>query len=77
MASSQKSVNPTTEAFESHLCRNATECALVLGVGNSTYQQYRTNRAEIPRSILYHIDVIQRLPLDRLHVLIKERLHGG
>lgn len=75
--SANKSLNPTILHFEEHLCRNASECALVLGIGYSTYQQYRTSRAEPTRSTLNHIDVIQRLPLDRLHELVKERLRGN
>lgn len=69
--------NPTIRKFEEHLCRNGTDCALVLGIAYSTYQQYRTNRAQPTRSTVYHIDVIQRLPLDRLHELVKERLQNG
>lgn len=72
----KSALNPTILRFEEHLCRNGTECATVLGIAYSTYQQYRTNRAEPTRSTLNHIDVIQRLPLDRLHELVKERLHG-
>lgn len=69
--------NPTIREFEEHLCRTGTECAVVLGLAYSTYQQYRTNRAEPTRSTIFHIDVIQRLPLDRLHELVKERLRNG
>lgn len=70
-------INPTILRFEEHLCRNGSECAAVLGIAYSTYQQYRTSRAAPTRSTVYHIDVIQRLPLDRLHELVKERLRNG
>ena len=73
----KSAINPTIRQFEEHLCRNGSECAVVLGLAYSTYQQYRTNRAEPSRATIYHIDVIQRLPLGRLHELVKERLHDG
>lgn len=69
-------LNPTIRKFEAFLCRNSVESARVLGIAYSTYQQYRTNRAKPTRATLNHIDVIQRLPLDRLHELVKERLRG-
>lgn len=69
--------NPTIRKFEQHLCRNSVECAAVLGIAYSTYQQYRASRAKPTRSTMYHIDVIQRLPAGDLHQLVKERLRNG
>lgn len=68
-----KRPNPAIDDFERHLVRNSADCAKVLGCAYSTYMEYRSGK-ELPRAVANHIDVIFRLPLDRLHVLIQERL---
>jgi transcriptional regulator with XRE-family HTH domain len=65
----------TFRTFENFLCRNGMESAQVLGIAYSTYQQYRSGRKNPPRATINHIDAIQRLPLDRLHELVKDRLN--
>lgn len=71
----KKTPKSLTAQLEEHLCRSGAECAAVLGVSASTYAEYKTGK--IPRSSQHHIDVIMRLPLDRLHALIKDRLAHG
>jgi hypothetical protein len=66
--------NPV-EALEERLCRSPGECARVLGVAYSTYQGY--SAGSIPQPMRNHIDVIMRLPLDRLHELVCARLTDG
>lgn len=63
--------------FEKHLVRKAPAAADVLAVPYSTYAQYRNNTHKLPAHLEAHIDVIRRLPLDRLHQLIKDRLADG
>lgn len=76
MATSRKTEPESlTDRLEEHLARSSAECARVLGVGYSTYMNYK--KSDIPESMQNHIDVILRLPLDVLHLLVKERLHGG
>jgi len=76
-------VTPQTPAlgliarFEDHLVRSPSECARILGVSYSAYSNYSKNDTAIPDYMRNHIDVIFRLPLDRLHELVKERLHGN
>lgn len=64
-----------TKRLEAHLARTPGECARVLGVSTSAYSNYSKNDKAIPESMRNHIDVIFRLPLDRLHELVRERLY--
>ncbi|HLU05196.1 MAG TPA: hypothetical protein VKZ91_01470 [Woeseiaceae bacterium] len=71
----KKQPKSLTDELETHLCRCGSECATILGVAMSTYAEYKAGN--IPRAARNHIDVILRLPLDRLHQLIKDRLTNG
>jgi len=62
--------------FEAHLARSSSECARVLGVSASAYANYARSDDAIPEAMQNHIDVIFRLPLDCLHILVRERLNG-
>lgn len=76
VVTTRKKTRDIIAGFERHLVRSSSECAQVLGVSPSAYANYRRDDTAIPESMRNHIDVIQRLPLDRLHELVRERLHG-
>jgi len=62
------------ECLEEHLLRGATECATVLGISYSHYAAMKAGTRPTPRYVTYHVEALVALPLDGMHLLVRERL---
>jgi len=67
--------NPIRQ-LESFLLRNGRECALILGLGYTSYAAMKADKRPIPRYVENHVRTLLALDAEHINRIVRERLRG-
>lgn len=62
--------------LESFLLRNGRECALILGLGYTSYSAMKHDKRPIPRYVENHVRTLLALDAEHVNKIVRERLRG-
>lgn len=62
--------------LEQFLLRNGRECALILGLGYTSYAAMKADKRPVPRYVENHVRTLLALDAEHVNKIVRERLRG-